>query len=113
MFLGKVAPDILHYNYLVNLANDNIFVVLKEADATFNTSAFSFRAFTGVPRDSFYYSNDDFYYLFPNQDDVDTPFRVSGTPVDTGMEIKGLKDFDGLDIWAGTELNWAWARKPF
>ncbi len=106
MFLGKVAPDILHYSFLPILANSNIFVVLKEADATFNTPLLSFRAFTGFPRDTFYYSNDDFYYLFPAQNDVDNPFRVSGTLVDTGMEIKGLKDLDGLDIWAGTQLNW-------
>lgn len=105
MFWGKVAPDILHYTYMPTLASDNIFFLLRKAEVTFDASLLSFRAFTGMPHDSFY-ADDDLYYLFPAQQDVDTPFRVSGRPVPTGMEIKGEKDLDGLDIWAGYELIW-------
>lgn len=105
-FLGKVAPDILHYSYLPVLSSENIFFVLKEADVTFNSGLLSFRAFTGLAHDGFYNTDDDFYYLFPAMNDVDTPWRVSGRPVPTGMEIQGKNDLDGLDIWAGQELVW-------
>jgi hypothetical protein len=106
MFLGKVAPDILHYSYLPTFVNNNIYFILRKSEVDFDTSILSFRAFTGMPHDSFYNSDDDFYYLFPAQQDVDTPFRVSGQEVATGMEIQGKQELDGLDIWAGYELNW-------
>src|SRR5581483_5002782 len=76
MFLGNVATDILHYSYLPTLANENIFFVLKEADATFTTPQVSFTAFRGLGHAGFYYTDDDFYYLFPDQWDLDKYFRV-------------------------------------
>lgn len=105
-FLGNTATDIFHYSYLPTLANENVFFVLKEADATFTTPGLSLSAFRGLGHAGWHDTDDDLYYLFPEQWDVDKPFRISGVVIPTGMEVKTTDDLEGLDIWAGQELNW-------